>query len=176
MRTQTDGQTDRHDEANRLFFRHFATRSVSDVDRRDCRAVCANTFEMETDLPSLLSARCIEFFFLCTLLSVFLLYTNVKSKYKHDIDFVTCHYSVYRLWRCAPLISNLCTRLRYYKHYAPVALLRGRSPQYPSNRGPVGSQSRSGLLEKCNVSCPYRDLNSVLTIPEFSQYIYRVRN
>ena len=39
MRTPPGGQTDRHDEANSLFFPNFATPSVSDVDRRDCRAV-----------------------------------------------------------------------------------------------------------------------------------------
>ena len=48
-----------------VVFRNFATRSVSDVDRRDCRAVCAETFEILTDLPSILSARCIEIFSVC---------------------------------------------------------------------------------------------------------------
>jgi hypothetical protein len=62
VRTQKGGQTDRQDEANSLF-RNFATRLVSDVDRRDCRVVCAKTFEMVIDLPSVLNASCIEIFY-----------------------------------------------------------------------------------------------------------------
>jgi hypothetical protein len=63
---------DRRTDMTKLIvvFRNFASRSVSDVDRRDCRAVCAKTFEKVTDLHNVLSARCIQNFSVCFALSL----------------------------------------------------------------------------------------------------------